>query len=141
MYSCRVHKDTPLTCIHKLRTHTHSRDCSRVDLICKQIIKLIAHCITVEPPNPCGFVLLISPVSTVGPQNQCAGNDSESHMNGCEVPSHFFSGTEWPQFKLGDPWGKSKRSFPCSCSVSLPPLFLITSLKPHRSSGFDSISF
>lgn len=62
-------------------------------------------------------------------------------MNGCEVPSHFVSGTEWPQLKLGAPWGKSKRSFPRSCSVSLPPLFLITSLKPHRSSGSDSISF
>lgn len=131
MYLCRVHKSTPPTCI-QIRTPPHSRDCSSVDLICKQIIKLIAHCISIEPPNPYGFVPLICCCNCLIPKtNVQVGNDSESHMNGSEIPSHLVSGTERLQLELEAPPGKSIRSSPCLCSISLPSLFLITSPKPQ----------
>lgn len=52
-------------------------------------------------------------------------------MSTSEIPSHLVSGTACLRLKLGLHW-ESKRSPPSLCSISLPLIFLITSLKPCR---------
>lgn len=113
-----------------MHTPTHSRDCSRVDLICKQIIKLIARRISIERPNPCGFVPLLClsqlsesksnvPVMTPSPIWTVA----RFHLISSQVQSGF--GLNWELHG-----GKVKDHPPRLCCLSPPPLFLITSPKP-----------
>lgn len=104
--------DQTVGCI-QMHTPTHSRDCGVVDLICKQIIKLIARCISIGLLSPCGFVspdlssqLLVSkthvpPVMTQSP----ALADATFHLISSQVQSGF--SVNW-----GAPLGESKRSSP-----------------------------